>query len=54
MAWDGVGWRWLAPNFAGLYQVNARMPEGVAAGPDVPVVITQNGIASNTVTLALR
>ncbi len=27
----------LAPFFVGLYQVNARVPEGVAAGPDIPV-----------------
>lgn len=44
----------LSPGYAGLYQVNARIPLGVAASPAVPVVITQNGIASNTVTLAVR
>ena len=44
----------LAPNFVGLYQVNARVPVGVTAGPSVPLVITQNGVASNTVTIAVR
>jgi uncharacterized protein (TIGR03437 family) len=44
----------LAPNFVGLYQVNVQIPEGVAAGSAVPLVLYQNGIASNTVTLALR
>ena len=44
----------LAPTFAGLYQINARVPAGVAAGSSVPLVITQNGIASNTVTIAVR
>ncbi len=44
----------LAPGFVGLYQVNARVPEGVAAGPAVPLVVAQSGIASNTVTLAIR
>ena len=44
----------LAPNFVGLYQVNVQIPEGVAAGSAVPLVLYQNGIASNAVTLALR
>lgn len=44
----------LVPGFAGLYQVNARVPPGVAASSAVPVVITQNSIASNTVILAVR
>jgi len=44
----------LAPNFAGLYQVNVQIPDGVTAGSAVPLVLYQNGIASNTVTLAVR
>ncbi len=44
----------LAPNFVGLYQVNVRVPQGVAPSGSTPVVMTQGGIASNTVTLALR
>ncbi len=44
----------LAPGFVGLYQVNARVPAGVAASPAVPLVLTQSGIASNTVTIAIR
>ena len=44
----------LAPGFVGLYQVNARVPEGVAPGSDVPVVITQEGVPSNTVTIAVQ
>ena len=44
----------LAPNFVGLYQVNVQIPDGVTAGSAVQLVLYQNGIASNTVTLAVR
>ncbi len=44
----------LAPNFVGLYQVNVRIPAGVAAGGAVSLVLTQRGIPSNTATLAIR
>jgi uncharacterized protein (TIGR03437 family) len=44
----------LAPGFVGLYQVNVQIPAGVAPGPAVSLVLTQSGVASNTVTLALQ
>jgi uncharacterized protein (TIGR03437 family) len=44
----------LAPGFVGLYQVNARVPAGVTAGNAVPLVLTQNGVPSNTVTIAVQ
>jgi uncharacterized protein (TIGR03437 family) len=44
----------LAPGFVGLYQVNARVPVGVTAGNAVALVLTQNGVASNTVTIAVK
>ncbi|GEM_PF-575331 len=44
----------LAPGFVGLYQVNAVVPTGVPAGPAVAVVITQNGISSNSATIAVH
>jgi uncharacterized protein (TIGR03437 family) len=34
--------------------VNARVPAGVSPGSAVPLVLTQNGVASNTVTIAVR
>lgn len=44
----------LAPGFVGLYQVNVRVPTGVAPGSAVPVVLTTGGATSNTVTIAVR
>jgi uncharacterized protein (TIGR03437 family) len=44
----------LAPGFVGLYQVNARVPAGAPTGNAVPLVLTQNGVASNTVTIAVK
>jgi hypothetical protein len=41
----------LAPGNAGLYQINARIPEGAPTGLDVPIVLTIGGIASNTTTI---
>jgi uncharacterized protein (TIGR03437 family) len=44
----------LTPGLAGLYQVNVQVPEGVSPGAAVELVLTQNGIDSNKVTLAIR
>jgi uncharacterized protein (TIGR03437 family) len=44
----------LAPGFAGLYQVNAIVPEGASAGNAVPVVLSIGGVTSNTVTIAVQ
>jgi len=44
----------LAPGYVGLYQVNALVPAGVAAGGAVPVEITIGGVPSNTVTIAVQ
>ena len=44
----------LAPGFVGLYQVNVQVPEGVAAGDAVSLVITQTEVSSNTVTIAVE
>jgi uncharacterized protein (TIGR03437 family) len=47
----------LAPGFVGLYQVNVFIPAGAPLGDAVPIVIKQNGIASNPnlpVTIAIR
>jgi uncharacterized protein (TIGR03437 family) len=44
----------LAPGFAGLYQVNAIVPEGSSAGDAVPVALSIGGVTSNTVTIAVQ
>jgi uncharacterized protein (TIGR03437 family) len=44
----------LAPGLAGVYQVNAQVPAGVAANDAVPVLITQGNLQSNTATIAVR
>jgi uncharacterized protein (TIGR03437 family) len=49
-----VSFAGLAPGLVGVYQVNALVPAGVTPGDEVPVVITQGGAQSNTVTIAVR
>ena len=44
----------LAPGLVGLYQINVQVPDGVAIGDAVPVVITVGGNDSNTVTVAVQ
>ncbi len=44
----------LAPGFVGLYQINVRIPDDAPAGDAVNLVITSGGVASNTVTIAVR
>ena len=44
----------LAPGFVALYQVNVEIPSNVATGAEVPVVLLQNGVPSNTATIAVQ
>jgi uncharacterized protein (TIGR03437 family) len=44
----------LAPGYVGLYQINARVPDSVAPGTQVPVFLSIRGVTSNTVTIAVR
>ncbi|HMY74839.1 MAG TPA: hypothetical protein PLQ88_23675, partial [Blastocatellia bacterium] len=42
-----------APGFVGLNQFNIALPAGLAAGT-YPLVITRGGVASNSVTIAIK
>jgi uncharacterized protein (TIGR03437 family) len=44
----------LTPSATGLYQVNTVIPEGVAAGDSVPVVLTAAGQVSASATIAVH
>jgi uncharacterized protein (TIGR03437 family) len=44
----------LAPGFVGLYQINAKVPDGATSGLAVPVVLTIGGVQSNMVTIAVQ
>jgi hypothetical protein len=43
-----------APGYPGYYQVNFRVPDGVASGPAVPVRITYFSRPSNQVTIGVQ
>jgi uncharacterized protein (TIGR03437 family) len=43
----------LAPGYVGLYQINARIPEGLASGMQ-PVMISLHQMRSNVVNIAVR
>jgi uncharacterized protein (TIGR03437 family) len=49
-----VSFAGLAPGYAGLHQVNAQVPAGIAPSDAVPLVITQGGARSNTAAIAVR
>jgi uncharacterized protein (TIGR03437 family) len=44
----------LAPGYAGLYQVNGTIPGGIAPNPTAPLVLTQGGQKSPTVTIPMQ
>jgi uncharacterized protein (TIGR03437 family) len=44
----------LAPGFAGLYQVNALVPDDAPSGNSVNLVLSIGGVQSNTVTIAVQ
>jgi len=49
-----VSFAGIAPGLVGVYQVNAQLPAGVPAGDSIPLTIIQDGVQSNTVTIAVK
>ncbi len=49
-----VSFAGLAPGYVGLYQVNVQIPTGVSTGPAISLILSQSGVNSNTVSLAIR
>lgn len=43
-----------APTLEGVDQIKCQLPAGVTTGAAVPLVVTSNGITSNSVTLAIH
>jgi uncharacterized protein (TIGR03437 family) len=50
----GMNFSGLAPGYAGLYQVNAQIPENARSGDKVPLVITINNVSSPAVNIAIQ
>ena len=44
----------LAPGFAGLYQINVKVPAGVSSAYNIPVSLAIGGAASNRVTIPIQ
>jgi uncharacterized protein (TIGR03437 family) len=44
----------LSPGFTGLYQVNATVPSGIAPNQQAPLVLSQGGLNSATVTIPVQ
>jgi uncharacterized protein (TIGR03437 family) len=44
----------LAPGFVGLYQVNVTVPPTAPAGDAIALVLTQDNVSSNPVTIAIQ
>jgi uncharacterized protein (TIGR03437 family) len=42
------------PGFTGLYQVNATVPGGIAPSPQAPLVLSQGGRPSGTITVPVQ
>jgi uncharacterized protein (TIGR03437 family) len=41
----------MAPNFAGLWQINVRVPNKSYITGQVPIFVVKDGIASNTISV---
>jgi uncharacterized protein (TIGR03437 family) len=44
----------LSPGTAGVYQVKVQLPESLPPGLTLPLYLSQGGVTSNTVTVAIQ
>jgi uncharacterized protein (TIGR03437 family) len=44
----------LTPGEVGLYQINALVPDGAPSGTAEPLIVSINGVSSNTATMAIQ
>ena len=49
-----VSFSGLTPGSVGLYQINVNVPDGVASGSQVPVIVSINGQVAPTLTIAVK
>jgi uncharacterized protein (TIGR03437 family) len=49
-----VQYQGLTPTLVGLNQINILLTGSAPTGDNVPLVVTQNGVPSNTVFLSIR
>ena len=49
-----VSFAGLAPGFIGVYQVNVQVPQGIAAGDAVPLILAIGATVSNGVTISVH
>jgi uncharacterized protein (TIGR03437 family) len=49
-----IAYAGLAPSFVGLYQINLTIPAGVAAGDQVPIVISAGGQSGPAASISVR
>jgi len=53
VSFAGLAPQGINPDYAGIYEVDVQIPPTAPAGTAVPVVLSMNGVSSNTATVAI-